>query len=333
MKRILSSLFAMVAVAAMCAAQTGAGAQPSNPGAPAQGTPAQTPPVQTAPGAAAPTGTRPQPQAKSQDEYKAFLDASGKTGGAAAEAAATDFAAKFPQSDLSALLYMKAMRDYQNADNAEKTIEMGHKALGLDPNNPEALVTVASVLSERTRDTDLDRDERLGEATRDANKALETVNTDLVVPPNIPADKVEQVKNVLRSMAYSALGTVDLSKKNYTGAETNLKKATELNQVNPDPITWLRLSIALDQQKKYPEALNAANKAIQYSADMPQANNLAKMERDRLVKLSSAPAGAPATQTPPTSPSTAPVTAPSTSPSTSTSPTTKPSTPPPAPKQ
>jgi hypothetical protein len=74
-------------------------------------------------------------------------------------------------------------------------------------------------------------------------------------------------------------------------------------------VTWLRLAVALDQQKKYQQALDAANKAVQYSADAPQANNLAKMERDRLQKLVSTPATPPpAAATPaPTSPQPQPV--------------------------
>jgi tetratricopeptide (TPR) repeat protein len=204
---------------------------------------------------------------------------------------------------LKVVLYRKAMYDYQTINNAEKTVAMARKMLALDPNNPEALVTFATVTAQTTRETDLDRDERLNEASANATKALQTVNTDLLIPANAPADRVEAFKNSLRAMAYDALGTVAMVKKDYPTAETNLSKSAELNAM-PDPVTYLRLSVALDQQKKYPQALDAANKAVQYSADAPQANNLAKMERDRLQKLvnaggTAAPATSPAPATPP----------------------------------
>jgi tetratricopeptide (TPR) repeat protein len=194
------------------------------------------------------------------------------------------------------------MYDYQNANNSEKTVEMAKKILALEPNNPEALVTFATITAQSTRETDLDRDERLNEAIKSANKALQTVDTDMVVPANAPPDRIQAYKNSMRAMAYDAIGTVAMVKKDYPTAETNLRKATELN-AQPDPVSWLRLAVALDQQKKYPQALEAANKAVEYSADSPQANNLAKMERDRLQKLISTPAAqTPAASAPPSSP-------------------------------
>jgi tetratricopeptide (TPR) repeat protein len=211
------------------------------------------------------------------------------------------------------LLYRKAMYDYQNANNADKTVAMSKKIIALDPNNPEALVTFATVTAQSTRETDLDRDERLNEAAADATKALETIDTDLLIPANAPPERVQAYKQSMRAMAYDALGTVAMVKKDYPTAETNLRKSAELN-AQPDPVTWLRLSVALDQQKKYPQALEAANKAVQYSADAPQANNLAKMERDRLQKLitpggATTPASSSAPNSPaPSSPSPQPVT-------------------------
>ncbi len=305
----------LVVAAGMAAAQTTGGASaPTKPGQAETGVPTQSAPAApAAPGAqtpqapsaqAAPGGTHPMPQAKSQDELKAYQDAVAKTTPADTEASTDAFAAKYPQSELRLLLYRKAMYDYQGANNADKTIAMAQKMLAIDPNDPEALVTFATVTAQSTRATDLDRDERLNQATADATKALQTIDTDLMVPANAPPERITAYKNSLRAMAYDALGTIAMVKKDYPAAESNLRKSSELNP-QPDPVTWLRLSVALDQQQKYPQALDAANKAVQYSADAPQANNLAKMERDRLQKLVStpaAPAAAPPTAPAPTSP-------------------------------
>ena len=309
MKHVL--VLTVLAAASFAPAQTTGTASTANPSTPAptqapaaQGAPGQMPPpAQATPGApAAPAQGKTMPQAKTQEEFKAYQDAVATTAPADAEASATAFAAKFPDSELRALVYRKAMYDYQNANNAEKTVEMAKKILALDPNNPEALVTFATITAQSTRETDLDRDERLNEAIKNANKALQTIDTDMVVPANAPPERIQAYKSSMRAMAYDAIGTVAMVKKDYATAETNLRKATELN-AQPDPVTWLRLAVSLDQQKKYPQALEAANKAVEYSADAPQANNLAKMERDRLQKLISTPATpAPAASAPPTSP-------------------------------
>jgi tetratricopeptide (TPR) repeat protein len=287
----------VLAVASLAAAQTGAGTGSSQrPGA----TPPSNPQPQAAPGAKpaqaapAPAPGKMPPQAKTQEEYKAFQEAYALGEPAAAEKAANDFAAKYKDSELRALLYHRAMSLYQNANNAEKTVEMGRRVLALDPTNPVALVTVSTVLAERTRDTDLDKQDRLNEAMTDAQKALQTIDTDLMVPPGTPPDKVEGAKKILLAMAWAAMGSVELSRNNYAVAEADLRKSVEINQVQPDAITYLRLSVVLDHQKKYADAMVAANKALDLSpAGSPQAS-LAQQERDRLLKLTGASAPAPA---------------------------------------
>ena len=286
-------------------AQQGQPAQTGNQGAKQAAPAAQQP---------APTGKngRPMPAAKTQDEFKAYQEAAAKANPAEVEAAADAFSNKYPQSDLKLLLYRKAMYDYQNANNGEKTVAMAKKVLALDPNNPEALVMAAMITAQSTRETDLDRDERLNEASANALKALQTIDTDLLVPANVPAERVQAGKNSLRSMAYDALGTVAMEKKDDATAETNFRKSAELNP-QPDPVTWLRLSVALDHQGKYAQALDAANKAVQYSADSPQTNNLAKIERDRLQKLVN-PGGTPAPAVSPAPSSPTPATPPASKP-------------------
>ena len=83
-------------------------------------------------------------QAKSQEEMKAYQDAFAKTDPAQAGSAADDFAAKYPNSELRASLYIRAMNLYGQANNTEKVIDDGRKAIAADPTNPIPLVQVAS---------------------------------------------------------------------------------------------------------------------------------------------------------------------------------------------
>ncbi|HMK21552.1 MAG TPA: hypothetical protein VK466_04415, partial [Terriglobales bacterium] len=125
---------------------------------------------------AVPQGKRP-PQAKTQPEYDAYKNAVALTDAAAAEKAADEFAAKFPDSELRVMLYKSAMRNYQKAGDSDKTMETGRKGLALDADDPELLVTVANELAEKTRDTDLDKDQRLDEAMKMVQKVTQTVDT------------------------------------------------------------------------------------------------------------------------------------------------------------
>jgi tetratricopeptide (TPR) repeat protein len=244
-------------------------------------------------------------QAKSQEEMKAYQDAVAKTDPAAAAAAADEFSAKYPDSELKASLYIRVMSIYGQANNPDKVVEVGRKAIAADATNPVPLVQVAAVLAESTRETDLDREERLNEAAKDAQAAITNIDTGLVVPPNTPADKLASAKASILIMAYDSLGMVELEKKDYAGAEQQLLKAVDASRTAPDAAVYLRLSVAQDNLKKYQQALDSANKAVKFATPGSTAQNLAKQQRTRLQKLVAAqqPAGGaapPATPAPAT---------------------------------
>ncbi|MGA8541486.1 MAG: hypothetical protein WB566_18425 [Terriglobales bacterium] len=269
-------------------------AEAQTSGQPAQQTPPATGQATPAPGTApAPQGKRP-PQAKTDPELDAWKAAAAiKTDPAAAEKAADDFATKFPDSELRVLLYKNTMRLYQNANNAEKTEAMGRKVLSLDADDPEALVTVAEVIAERTHDSDIDKDQRFGEAITMAKKATETVDTDISVPAGTPQEKIDAYKALLRSNAYSILGTIEFKKDNYVVAQEDLQKSIDVYPSDPDPVVVLRLALALDKQQKYPEALKVANRAVEMTQDNTVVGTPARRERERLQQLTGATVPAP----------------------------------------
>src|SRR5579872_779189 len=284
----------------VCAASTALWAQ-QNP--PAQTTP---PAGQQSAAPATPSAKRP-PQAKTQAEFDAYKAAIANMNDAAAmEKAADDFAAKFPDSELRVLMYRAAMHAYQNSNNADKMYDMAQKELKLDPDDPEALIGAAEVIAERTRDSDLDKDQRWGEAQKYAQHALETVDTDVSIPAGTPQDKIDAYKGFLKSSAYSILGTIALNSEKYTDAENYFHKSIDAYPSQPDPVVVLRLALALDKQNKYPEALKEANHAVELTQESSTAGTLARRERDRLVQLTggTAPANkAPASSTPTPNPS------------------------------
>src|SRR5215831_6838016 len=165
------------------------------------------PAAQSAPAPAQPAQGKRPPQAKTQPEFDAYKAAAANQDPAALMKAADDFATKFPDSELRVILFKTAMRGFQQGNDADNMIEAGRKVLKIDPDDPEALIGVAEVLTERTRDTDLDKAQRMEEAVNAANHALETIDTDIAVPPNTPQDRVDAYKNFLRSGAYAVLGT------------------------------------------------------------------------------------------------------------------------------
>ena len=244
---------------------------------------------------AAPQGKRP-PQAKTQPEYDAFNAAvANQKDPAALEKSADDFAAKYPDSELRALLYKSAMRAYQSANNGDKMAEMAEKLLKLDPDDPEALVASAEVTAERTRSTDLDKDQRFDQAKKNAERALQTVDTDVPIPAGAPQSQIDAYKGLLRSSAYSVLGTIEYGQEKYPDAESYFRKSIDAYPSQPDPVVVLRLALALDKQGRYPDALKEANRAVELTQDGTATGTTARHERDRLVQLTGGtPGGSPA---------------------------------------
>ena len=278
MKRA-AMILGVIAIAALVAAQQPAPTQQNQP-AGAKGTTQQggaTP--------ATPQGKRP-PQAKTQPEFDGYNAAmANQKDPAAMEKAADDFAAKFPDSELRVLLYKTAMRGYQNTNNGDKMAEMAQKLLKLDPDDPEALIASAEVMAERTRATDLDKDQRFDQATKYAQHALETVDTDVPAPANIPQSQLDAYKGLLRSTAYSVLGTIQYDQEKYADAEGYFRKSIDAFPAQPDPVVVLRLALALDKQGKYQDALKEANRAVELTQDGTAAGTTARHERDRLMQL------------------------------------------------
>jgi tetratricopeptide (TPR) repeat protein len=287
MKRAAMMLGVLAIAAFAVAQQQQTPAQQKQPaGAAQQGAPA-TPP-----------GKRP-PQAKTQPEFDAYNAAiANQKDAAAMEKAADDFATKFPESELRVLLFKGAMRAYQNANNGDKMLEEAQKLLKVDPDDPEALIASAEVTTEHTRDTDLDKDQRFAKATKDAQHALETIDTDVPMPANIPQAQIDAYKGLLRSSAYSILGTIQYDQEKYADAEGYFRKSIDAYPAQPDPVVVLRLALALDKQGKYPDALTQANKAVDLTQEGTNAGTTARHERDRLMQLTGATIPAVSTPAP-----------------------------------
>jgi len=200
------------------------------------------------------------------------------------------------------------MKSFQQADNADKMMAAGLKVLTIDKDDPEALIVVAEIQEEHTSSMDLDREERMDQAVANAQHALQTIDTDLAAPAGTPPERLEAYKKYLRSTALAIVGTIQYKRAQYPDAEGTLRNAIEADAANPDPVVVLRLALALDQQKKYQDALQQANRAVDLTKEDTDAGKSARSERDRLVvetggnntPVSNAPpTGMPASAVPP----------------------------------
>jgi tetratricopeptide (TPR) repeat protein len=225
------------------------------------------------------------PQAKTRQEYKDYNGAYVIVGGLSMEKAADEFAVQYPNSELRVYLYSKAMHEYQNANNPAKMLAMGERVLALDPDNCIALVLTATVLSDSLSDTDSDRTEKIAKIKKDANLALQIIDPSFVPSPGATPEQIAEYKATLVSMAYAALGIMELKTAEDAAAEKDLKAAAEANKKQPDCYVWYHLGLAQDHLKKYAEALSSVDQALKYAGSNPDLAKLAQDERTRLGQL------------------------------------------------
>jgi tetratricopeptide (TPR) repeat protein len=294
MKRIVFALLITLALAACFPAQqkpepSGAADLRNNRGGP----PAWQNPAPPSPPVAKKTA-----QAKTQAEYKDYNAAYGITGGPEMEKAADEFAAKYPDSELKAFLYSKAVHEYQSENNLDKMLAVGEKVLQLDPDNTVTLVLTATVLSDDLSPDDPNRAKKAEEIKQRAQRAIRTVDSSFAPPANATPEQITTYKDRLMSMAHSALGIAYLKTRDDAGAEKELKAAAEIGRATPDAFVWYHLALAQDHQDKTAEALASVDQALRYAPSNTELAKLAASERERLVMImkpagSSTPLGSP----------------------------------------
>jgi tetratricopeptide (TPR) repeat protein len=232
----------------------------------------------------APPAAKGQVQAKTQAEYDAYQAIKNKPQSAEEfQKAVDDFSSRFPDSNLRVPLYRALMKSYQQVDDPDKMMASGLKVLAIDKDDPEALIVVAEIQEEHTGPMDLDREQRMDQSVGNAQHALQTIDSDLAAPAGTPADRLEAYKRYLRSTALAIVGTIQYKRAQYAEAEITLKKAIDVDASNPDSVVVLRLALALDQQRKYPEALQQASRAVDLTKDDTEVGKAARSERDRLL--------------------------------------------------
>lgn len=296
MKQILMTVAAALALAALAVAQT----QP----APGAKTPAAPAPAQAAPA----KGVKTPPQAKSQDEYNAYIAAVQPADGGdpvAAEATVRDFQAKYPASELTSQLFLALMFNYNRSGNPEKAADMGREVLKIDSANPVAAVYTGLILAESTRETDIDAAQKFDEATKDANLGIQSVDTNLMLPGNPTQEQVDATKASLKASAYDVLGLVAFKRNDFAAAEKNFRQSIQMHGEPGDAMCHLRLALTLDKLNRYAEALPVAQKAASLASPQDNVGKSAQAETERLKKLTGAggpPASASQPATPPATP-------------------------------
>jgi tetratricopeptide (TPR) repeat protein len=164
------------------------------------------------------------------------------------------FAQGFPDSPYADQAMGVAAASYQQAQNGPKMLEAANGLITKDPNNLGMLLLLSDYYSEKG--------EQLDKAESYAKKAVSVLDT-AKKPEGVTDEQWQQQSSLQKGLALSALGQVNLQKKNNAGAVDNFKAAAPLlkSDANSYARNEYRLGYALLNLKKIPEAKAALTEA------------------------------------------------------------------------
>lgn len=164
------------------------------------------------------------------------------------------FAQMFPDSPYAGQAMGVAAASYRQTQNTPKMLEAANGVLAKDPNNVGMLILLADYYSEKG--------EQLDKAETYAKKAVSVLDT-VKKPDGLTDEQWQQQSALQKGLALSALGQVNIEKKNNAQAVDNFKAAAPL--LKPDANSYARnqyrLGFALLNLKKVPEAKAALTDA------------------------------------------------------------------------
>lgn len=271
---VASALLALVSVVASLGGQQPQPAQPAPPSQP----------------------VAKQPQPKSQAEADALMAIFNAQDVDARIKAAEELLAKYADTEFKTVALQIIAASYQQKNDIEKMMIYAERTLESDPNNYMAMLMLASVIAQRTREFDLDREEKLNRAEKYARSAEEILKTAPKPRPDITDEQWAGVKKDFSAQAHEALGLAAMVRKKYDVAIAEFKTAMETG-TNPEATVMLRLGAVYSLTGKYDEAIAMFDKVMAITDVHPQVRQIAQAERVRAIqaKAQGAKPAAPAT--------------------------------------
>ena len=202
--------------------------------------------------------SRQAPQAKTQEELDLYLEIYTSADSHATIRNVVRFAETYPASEFLGLAYQYQMTAYRDLSDYDGVLTAGEKSLALLPDNLNTLITLATVIPNRS-DGRPDREQLLSKAQGYAGSVLRKIDS-LKIPVEIPLAQWESQRAELEAEAREALGHLAIKKGDLEEALRQFEAAIKINPI-PKPSLWYRLGgtyLMTGQPEKAMEPLRRA---------------------------------------------------------------------------
>src|SRR5262249_18225154 len=136
------------------------------------------------------------------------------------------------------------------------------RAVAANPKNIDATLFLAGNIVQRTRENDLDKDDKLTKVDKYSNDALAAINaSQRPQGSQITDQQYDELKKEWSSQAHAYLGVSAYIRKKYDVAISELKMAVE-GTAKPQPAYEYRLAAVYQSAGKYDEAIAMADKVM-----------------------------------------------------------------------
>jgi len=189
----------------------------------------------------------------------------------------------FPKTDFKSFALELEAEAYQQKGDNTKAMVFAEQALEADPKNYDADNVLANILAATTRETDLDKDQKVAKADKYAHASLDLLATGERPPlyEKVSPEQWAKIKASGESLAYQALGNLALLKKNTDEAVAFFEKGIA---ANPDPVLMIRVGRALLAAKKPDDAITWFDKAINSPDVTAQIKGIATSDKARAMQ-------------------------------------------------
>ena len=202
-------------------------------------------------------------------------------------AAVENLVTKFADTEFKSAALLDAAEASDQKGDFIKAISYGDLAIEADPKNYDALLLVGAEMAQHTRDTDLDKTEKLAKSEKYVNDALALI-TDAPKPgPQVTDAQWDAIKKNATARGHFDLGLLAMVRKKPAVAATEYKMAVDGSD-QPDPVWMVRLGDAYIQIGKPDDAIAVLDKVIAMADLNPQVKNVAQSLRASADKAKNA---------------------------------------------
>ena len=225
----------------------------------------------------------------SKGEYDAYVAMHQATDADSRIKAAEAFLAKYSDSQFKAEAFFMIAISYEAKGDNAKAMAYADQSVTADPKFYRSLLFMAKSMVAKTREFDLDKEEKLTRAEKYATDAIELAKAAPKPNPQVPDAQWEGIKKDFESEGHMALGMAAVVRKKYDVAIKEFQMSNDLGSA-PDAAVMVRLAQAYNLAGKYDEATATANKVIAMTDVNPTVRSFAQAERARAAQGKAGPA-------------------------------------------